>query len=67
MDKSEMREIVLQLKAKIEEYEGDDEDGVVKGLMYAMLLIEHGKAYADERIKLYKVEEYVVECNDCGC
>jgi hypothetical protein len=63
MEKSEQREIILQIKEKINSYEGPDDDGVVKGLMWSMYLIEHGKEYADNRVKLEKFKDP----KDCGC
>ena len=63
MEKSKQREIILQIKEKINSYEGPDNDGAVKGLMWSMYLIEHGKEYADNRVKLGSIQEP----KDCGC
>ena len=65
MDKSEQRELILQIKEKINSYEGPDEDGVVKGLMWAMYLVEQGKEYADQRVKIGIDSDAF--CKDCGC
>lgn len=65
MDKAELRELVLQIKEKINSYEGSDEDGFIKGLMWAMYLIEKGKGYADKRVDVGSAGD--VECRDCGC
>ena len=64
MTKSEQCELAAQIKGKINDYEGDDADGVVKGLMWTLCLIEHDKAYADQRIKLAKQEKRI-EGRDC--
>lgn len=42
-----------QLKTKIECFSHEDknyEDGVVRGLFYAIMLLEHGKQYADRKV-----------------
>lgn len=64
MDKAEQRELVLQIKEKINSYEGRDADGVVKGLMWTLYLIEKGKDYADKHV-LGALR--VPDCRDCGC
>ena len=52
MTDAEKREYIAMIKGKINSYEGSDEDGVVKGLLWASYLLEHGKDYADQRVKL---------------
>ena len=59
MTKIEQREIIAQIKGKISSYEGQDVPGFVKGLMWTMYLIEHDKAYADQRIKLETPEDRI--------
>ena len=56
-------ETINQLKDMIETYEDsntDKEEGVVIGLYYAVNLLEHGKEYADQRIKMPRKSH-------CGC
>lgn len=65
MDKAEQRELILQIKEKINSYEGPDEDGVVKGLLWTIYLIEKGKEYADRHVDIGSAPE---PCHrDCGC
>ena len=62
------KEKINQLKVMIETYEhsnGDFEAGVVRGLFYAVNLLEHGKEYADKKVKMP-----LCSCSDgkeCGC
>ena len=68
MEKTEQKEIIAELKGKIREFEhenGDIEQGVVFGLMWAMYMIEGGVEYANQRVALPKIEE--CDCKECGC
>lgn len=65
MDKAEQRELILQIKEKINSYEGPDDAGVVKGLMWTLYLIEKGKDYADRHVELEAFRD--TEKRDCGC
>ena len=50
------KEIVNQLKAQIENYSDPNKDyetGFVQGVFYALNCIQHGKAYADERLQVH--------------
>lgn len=64
MEKTEQKELTAQLRGVISDYSGPDEDGVVKGLLYAVYLIEHGKDYADRKIKLPRKGD---GSWSCGC
>ena len=65
IDKAEQRELILQIKEKINSYEGPDDAGVVKGLLWTMYLIEKGKDYADRHVEIGSVQD--TGCRDCGC
>lgn len=58
-------EAINQLKNMIETYENLNtakEEGVVIGLYYAVNLLENGKEYADQRIKM--PHKTICSCND---
>lgn len=63
------KEKINQLKAAIENYENENsemEHGIVLGMFYALNLFQHGKEYADQKIKMPKK----CSCEDgkeCGC
>ncbi len=51
------KEKINQLKNLIDEYENHDkifEAGVLRGLFYAVTLLESGKAFADKKVDMKK-------------
>lgn len=72
------KELVNQLKAQIENYSDPNKDyetGFVQGVFYALNCIQHGKAYADERLRVHSdgrkfSDGYICGCEEgkeCGC
>lgn len=49
----ETSEAINQLKAKLDDFEHTNrvfETGFVKGIFYSILLVQHGKEYADQKL-----------------
>lgn len=64
----EYREEVNQLKSKLEEFEHTNklyETWFVKGLFYAITLIEHGKTYAEGKLSSDSVREAGTDVEQC--
>ena len=69
------KEIVNQLKAMIENYSDPDpayESGFVQGVFYAVNCIQHGKSYADERLRVHSdgrrlADGYAAGIEQKGC
>lgn len=69
------KEIVNQLKYTIENYSDPDpvyQDAFVQGVFYALNCIQHGKVYADERLKAHSdgrkmADGCACEGRDGGC
>lgn len=75
----ETKEIVNQLKSRLEQFEDKDEsyqEGVVRGMFFSITAMQHGIQYADKKVSLRKrdkvsierskpVKEYVTR--DCDC
>ena len=76
----ETKEIVNQLKSRLEQFEDKDEsyqEGVVRGMFFSITAMQHGIQYADKKVSLRKrdkvsierskpVKEYVTrDCDRC--
>ena len=64
------KELVNQLKAMIENYSDPNKDyetGFVQGVFYALNCIQHGKAYADERLRVHSTGRRFSDGLACGC
>lgn len=54
MEKSEQRILAAQIKGRIADFENKNEcftRGAIAGMLWCLYLIEHDKAYADQRVK----------------
>ena len=57
MDKTELNEKIAEIKAVINDYAGENEETVVRVLMWVMYWLEGGKPYADSKVKLWETPE----------
>ena len=69
MDKMELNEKIAEIKAMINNYEGENEETAVRVLMWVMYWLEGGRTYADSKVKLWEVPEEKVkqEYEKRGC
>ena len=73
----ETKEIVNQLKSRLEQFEDKDEsyqEGVVRGMFFSITAMQHGIQYADKTVSLRKRDKVSIERSkpvatppDCGC
>jgi hypothetical protein len=73
----ETKEIVNQLKSRLEQFEDKDEsyqEGVVRGMFFSITAMQHGIQYADKKVSLRKRDKVSIERSkpvatppDCGC
>ncbi len=73
----ETKEIVNQLKSRLEQFEDKDEsyqEGVVRGMFFSITAMQHGIQYADKKVSLRKRDNVSIERSkpvamppDCGC
>ncbi len=74
---NETKEIVNQLKSRLEQFEDKDEsyqEGVVRGMFFSITAMQHGIQYADKKVSLRKRDKVSIEKSkpvttppDCGC
>jgi len=73
----ETKEIVNQLKSRLEQFEDKDEsyqEGIVRGMFFSITAMQHGIQYADKKVSLRKRDKVSIERSkpvatppDCGC
>ena len=64
------KEIVNQIKYMIENYSDENPDyeqGFIQGAFYALNCFQHGKAYADERLRIHSDGRKFADGFACGC